>query len=80
MFPLPDIIGVFGVFLCVGAYALKELNHGFGDRLAYSLMNMIGAFLVVLSLLFDWNLAAMVQEVIWITIGCYGLYNSYKRS
>jgi hypothetical protein len=41
-------------------------------RLAYSLLNAIGAGLIVVSLLFDFNLSALLMEVFWVLISFVG--------
>ncbi len=75
----PDLVGGLGALLAVGAYAWKEIQFGFGDTLAYSLMNIVGSSLIVISLFFDWNLGAMMQEVAWVSIGIVGVFGFLKR-
>jgi len=38
------------------------------------LLNAVGACLIVLSLLVNFNLSAFVMEVFWVLISCVGIY------
>jgi hypothetical protein len=47
--------------------------------LSYSLMNVIGAMLVVVSLLYRFNLSAFFMELFWFVISVYGLVKFARR-
>lgn len=68
-----DIAGFVGVVLIVAAYLMLQLNRLPSTAPAYSLLNAVGAFLVMLSLLFDFNLAAFLMEAFWFLISLFGL-------
>ena len=68
-----DLAGFVGVVLIVAAYLMLQLNRLPSASPAYSLLNAIGAFLVMLSLLFDFNLAAFLMEAFWFLISLFGL-------
>src|ERR1043166_8102453 len=65
---LLDLVGNIGVVILMVAYLMLQLNKLRSDDLAYSLLNAIGASLIVLSLIVNFNLSAMVMEVFWVLI------------
>lgn len=71
-----DVAGFVGVFLIIVAYLLLQLNRLPSSSPAYSLMNAIGALLIIVSLLFDFNLSAFVVETFWFFISLLGLGRS----
>jgi hypothetical protein len=68
-----DFAGFVGVVVIVAAYLLLQLNRLPSTAPSYSLLNAVGAFLVMLSLLFDFNLAAFLMEAFWFLISLFGL-------
>jgi hypothetical protein len=44
----------------------------------FSLLNTLGAVFILISLLYDWNLASFVMEVIWLTLSLYGTIKGYR--
>lgn len=69
-----DWAGYIGVLLVLLAYFLLQARKLHGNRLAYQLMNILGAFGVLLSLTFgSFNWSAFLLEVAWIAIGIYGI-------
>ena len=69
-----DWAGYIGVLLVLLAYFLLQARKLHGNRLAYQLMNILGAFGVLLSLVFgSFNWSAFLLEVAWIAIGIYGI-------
>ena len=71
--------GVVGVALIVGAYFLLQTGRMDDQSVAYSLINLIGACLVVASLIEDFNLPAFIVESFWILISAVGLYRSLRN-
>jgi hypothetical protein len=69
-----DLLGNIGVAMLILTYLLLQLNKFSSDGLAYSLLNAIGAGLIVVSLLFNFNLSALLVEVFWVLISCLGIY------
>jgi hypothetical protein len=68
-----DFAGNIGVALMVLGYLLLQAEKIRSSDLTYSLMNGIGALLVVVSLLYRFNLSAFLVEVFWFLISVYGL-------
>jgi multidrug transporter EmrE-like cation transporter len=75
---LLDFVGNMGVVILVATFLMLQLNKLPSDGLAYSLLNAIGASLIVVSLLFDFNLSALLMEVFWVLISCVGIYRYFR--
>jgi hypothetical protein len=70
---LSDAGGVIGVLMMLVAYALAQLGRMRVDRLPSLLMNLVGSLLVLLSLLFKFNLSAALMEAAWALVALFGL-------
>ena len=68
-----DFAGNIGVGLMVLGYLLLQAEKITSRDLSYSLLNGAGALLVVISLLYQFNLSAFLVEVFWLLISIYGL-------
>lgn len=75
---LLDFVGNVGVVVLMVTYLLLQLNRLRSDDLAYSLLNAIGATLIVLSLLVNFNLSAFLMEVFWVLISFVGIYRYFR--
>jgi hypothetical protein len=75
-FHLFDIAGFIGVVLIIAAYLLLQLEKLPGSSPKYSLLNAAGALLIMVSLLFAFNLSAFIVEAFWFLISLVGLYRS----
>jgi hypothetical protein len=71
-----DLVGNVGVLLMVGAYLLLQLEKMSSSAVNYLLLNAVGATLVIISLMFRFNLSAVLMEVFWLLISLYGLTRS----
>lgn len=69
-----DLGGFVGVVLIVIAYLLLQLDKLPSSSPAYSLLNAIGALLVMVSLVFDFNLSAFLMEAFWFLISLFGFF------
>ncbi|PWT88772.1 MAG: hypothetical protein C5B55_12510 [Blastocatellia bacterium] len=74
-----DFIGNIGVVLLMVAYLLLQLNRLSISGLMYSLLNAIGAAMIVISLVANFNLSAFIIEVFWIFISLLGIYRHFKH-
>jgi multidrug transporter EmrE-like cation transporter len=70
---LIDVIGIIGVAIIVVAYLMLQLEKLKSTDLAYSVMNALGASLIVASLIVDFNLSALLMEVFWVLISFIGI-------
>ena len=71
-----DLAGFTGVLMIVIAYLLLQLDKLPSSSLSYSLLNAVGALLIILSLIFKFNLSAFIVEVFWLLISLFGLTKS----
>jgi paired small multidrug resistance pump len=73
-----DFLGNIGVVLIIIAYLLLQLNRVCSNSLSYSLLNAVGASLIIISLIFNFNLSAFIMEAIWVVISLFGLYRYFR--
>lgn len=74
-----NILGIIGVFLVLLAYVLLQVGKMKSAWVSYSLLNLIGSGLILISLYFYWNLASGVIEIAWFLISLYGLINAVPK-
>jgi hypothetical protein len=70
---LTDFIGIAGVACVIGAYFLLQLEKVRGDSFSYLMLNLVGAILLIISLLVTFNLASFIIELCWLAISLFGL-------
>ena len=75
---LLDFVGNVGVIVLMITYLMLQLNRLRSDDLSYSLLNAIGASLIVVSLLVNFNLSALLMEVFWVLISFVGIYRYFR--
>jgi hypothetical protein len=68
-----DLAGSLGVLLMILAYLFLQLGKLPSSALSYSLMNALGASLVMISLIFNFNLSAFLMEAFWLLISLLGM-------
>ncbi len=73
-----DFLGGIGVVILMVAFLLLQLGRLESSRLLYSVLNAIGASLITISLVFDFNLSAFVMEVFWILISLVGIFRTLR--
>ena len=71
-----DLAGFIGVLVIVVAYLLLQLDKLPSSSPVYSLLNAAGALLIIVSLVFKFNLSAFIVEVFWFLISLLGLSRS----
>lgn len=74
-----NIIGMLGTTAVVSAYFLLQIDKIDAKGLAFNLVNLIGAILLLISLLVHFNLASFVIELFWIIASLVGLYQYFRR-
>lgn len=72
-----NTIGIIGVFLVLVAYFFLQIDKLRQDSVLYSLLNLVGSFLILISLYFAWNLASGVIEIAWFLISLLGLIKAF---
>ncbi len=68
-----DAVGIAGVALILVAY-FALLSERLSSRdLGYSVLNLVGAILITVSLAIDFNLASLIIEIFWMAVSLYGI-------
>jgi paired small multidrug resistance pump len=75
-FEIHTVAGVVGSALIMVAYAANQQEWLSARDWRYSVVNLLGALLILWSLYHDWNLAAAVMEIFWVAISLYGLWRA----
>lgn len=68
-----EITGVVGFITYITAYALLQAGRLDGNRVGYTLLNLLAASLVLFSLTDQFNLASALIQLSWIAISLWGL-------
>ena len=76
----PDVIGLIGVVLYVGAYAGLQVGFFGLSDVRYSALNAIGGIAVLYSLIWSFNLAAFVTQVLWFVFTMVGFVRSRRKN
>ena len=69
----PDLLGLAGSIMIALTYFANLQSLMRTGGWLYSLLNFIGASLILVSLYWAWNLPAAVMEGFWALISVYGL-------
>lgn len=75
-----DMIGFCGAMAILVAYFLLQAKKMSPDGLIYSVLNLVGAILILFSLLYAWNLTAVFIEIVWLGISLFGIGKWYKAT
>lgn len=68
-----DILGTVGVAVIVLTYVMLQLGRIRSDELVYSLLNALGAALILISLYYAFNLPSFIVEFFWLVISLFGI-------
>ena len=78
-FSVYDLVGSIGVCIILLTYVLLQTERLKAENLVYSVLNALGAGLIAFSLIFNFNFAAFMVEVIWVLISIYGIILYFLR-
>ena len=70
---------IAGDILVIIAFLLLQTGRITSNNLSYSLLNLIGSFGVLFSLIYHWNLPAFVIECAWVMISGWAIYNYFSK-
>ncbi len=68
-----ELTGICGFFFYICSFGAVQFNLLDGNSNTYSILNVIAASLVAVSLLAEFNLSSALIQTSWITIGLIGL-------
>jgi hypothetical protein len=75
---VPDAVGLLGVILYVGAYAGLQLGKLKLTDVRYTILNGLGGLAVIFSLVWSFNLAAFVTQVLWLLFTIVGFFRARR--
>ncbi len=70
---LHNVVGIAGVLLVLLAYFLLQAGRLSRDVIWYSILNAVGAALILWSLYYEVNLPSIVMELSWLMVSIYGV-------
>ena len=68
-----DILGTGGVATIVTTYILLQLERVRSEQLIYSMLNAVGAALILISLYYSFNFPSFIVEFFWLLISLFGI-------
>lgn len=68
-----DLVGLIGVIAALVAYAGLQVGRFRHDDLRYLGLNILSPACLLFSLQYDFNLAAVVTQVLWLGLSVIGL-------
>ena len=74
-----DILGTLGVAIIILTYAMLQIGRIRSEQAAYSLLNAVGASLILVSLYFDFNFPSVIVEFFWLLISLFGIGKYFLR-
>ena len=74
----PDAVGLVGVVLYVAAYAGLQLGKLELADLSYTILNAAGGLAVLFSLVWSFNLAAFITQILWLLFTVIGYFRARK--
>ncbi len=74
-----DLVGNIGVFLILLCYLLLQMERLKVTSLSYSVMNAVGAILIIVSLCYTFNLSSFIIELAWLSISLYAIARHFIK-
>lgn len=70
---ISNIVGLIGVCLIIISFFLLQMEKFKPNSTGYLLFNFLGALMMLFSLYYNWNLASVIIECLWLIITVYGI-------
>ncbi len=77
-FAFHDLVGTLGVSLILICYFLIQVGRLTVENASYSILNLLGASLVLFSLYFEFNFASVLIEIFWVMISLIGIVKWFR--
>jgi hypothetical protein len=74
-----DFVGSIGVTVIIFTYVLLQIEKIKSDSLIYSLLNVSGASLIIVSLMWNFNFSAFIVEFFWVLISLFGIVKYFLK-
>jgi putative Ca2+/H+ antiporter (TMEM165/GDT1 family) len=75
-----DFVGNVGVALILFAYLAIQLGKIEAKQLSYSVLNLLGALFILISLIYAFNLSAVIIEAAWLIISLFGIFMYFRKN
>lgn len=66
-------LGILAPAMFLYAYAMVSLGRWQSTMLRFHVLNLLGALLILLTLIEQWNLPVLILECCWAAISLYGI-------
>jgi len=76
---LPDLVGFVGSTIVVSQYFLSVQGKINSSGLYYPAFNLLGCFLIMFSLVYNFNPPSFFIEVFWSSVSLYGIVRYFVR-
>lgn len=73
-------LGVVGFIVKTIGYTLVQTGRLDGNSLRYTFCNIVAAALVLVSMFDQFNLSAMLSQLMWISVGGVGVFRQTRRA
>jgi hypothetical protein len=74
-----NIIGIIGVLLILWTYLMVQIGRmDAPTNMGYSVVNLVGSVMIVVSLIYHFNLASFIIEIAWVLISIYGIFRCWR--
>jgi len=74
-----DILGTIGVGVIIVAYILLQIERVRSEQVIYSVLNALGALLILISLYYSFNFPSFIVEFFWLLISIFGIGKYFRR-
>ena len=74
-----DFVGSIGVGIIILTYIALQVGKISSETLVYSLLNALGASLILISLFYNFNSSAFIVEFFWLLISLFGVGKYFLR-
>jgi hypothetical protein len=74
-----DFVGSIGVGIIILTYIALQLEKIRSETLLYSVLNALGASLILVSLFYNFNFSAFIVEFFWLLISLFGIGKYFTK-
>lgn len=74
-----DVLGTLGVAIIIFTYVLLQIERVRAENVLYSVLNALGAALILVSLYYSFNFPSFVVEFFWLVISLFGIGKYFVR-
>ncbi len=74
-----DLVGFIGDVVIIVTYITLQLERIHSEQILYSLLNALGASLIIISLIYNFNFPSFIVEFFWVLISLYGISRYFLK-